>query len=74
MGARRGVRSGRRRGHGRESAHASEALRAKPVACTVQLALAGGSVTVGERLDTLHRQALATATHHVCVTGRATVS
>ncbi|WP_367573479.1 chorismate mutase [Streptomyces griseoaurantiacus] len=53
---------------------ATEALRAKPVACTVQLALAGGSATVRERLDTLHRQALGTATHHVCVTGRATVS
>jgi len=45
---------------------ATEELRDKPVACTVQLALAAGSVQ--ERLDTLHRQALRTATDSVCLT------
>ncbi|MDF6045419.1 chorismate mutase [Streptomyces sp. JH14] len=44
----------------------TQAWREKPVACTVQLALATGSGAVLERLDTLHRQALRTATHSVC--------
>ncbi len=44
----------------------TQELRDKPIACTVQLALAGGSGAVLERLDTLHRQALRTATHSVC--------
>ena len=46
----------------------TQALREKPVACTVQLALATGSGAVLERLDTLHRQALRAATHTVCRT------
>jgi chorismate mutase len=45
---------------------ATEELRDKPAACTVQLALAAGSGAVLERLDTLHRQALRTATDSVC--------
>ncbi|MET7787474.1 chorismate mutase [Streptomyces sp900116325] len=44
----------------------TQAWREKPVACTVQLALATGSGAVLERLDTLDRQALRTATHSVC--------
>ncbi|PZG16923.1 chorismate mutase AroQ, gamma subclass [Nonomuraea aridisoli] len=44
----------------------TEELRDKPVACTVQLALATGSGAVRERLDTLHRQALRVATQSVC--------
>lgn len=44
----------------------TEQLRAKPTACTVQLALASGSGAALERLDTLHRQALRAATHSVC--------
>ncbi|MFE5111359.1 chorismate mutase [Streptomyces sp. NPDC056663] len=44
----------------------TEELRDKPVACTVQLALAAGSGAVLEQLDTLHRQALRTATDSVC--------
>ncbi|MCQ4209976.1 chorismate mutase [Streptomyces longispororuber] len=44
----------------------TEELRDKPVACTVQLALAAGSGAVREQLDTLHRQALRTATDSVC--------
>ncbi|MFF0465157.1 chorismate mutase [Streptomyces mexicanus] len=47
----------------------TQALREKPVACTVQSALAAGSGAVLERLDTLHRQALGTATHSVCRPG-----
>lgn len=47
----------------------TEALRDKPVACTVQLALAAGSGAALEQLDTLHRQALRTATHSVCLPG-----
>ncbi|MBC2866360.1 chorismate mutase [Streptomyces mexicanus] len=47
----------------------TEHLRDKPVACTVQLALAAGSGAVLERLDTLHRQALGTATQSVCRSG-----
>ncbi|GHJ40884.1 chorismate mutase [Streptomyces sp. TS71-3] len=47
----------------------TEQLRDRPVACTVQLALAGGSGAVLERLDTLHRQALRTATDSVCHSG-----
>jgi chorismate mutase-like protein len=41
-------------------------VRDKPIACTVHLALAVGSGTVLERLDTLHRQALGTAVRSVC--------
>ncbi|GGJ58287.1 chorismate mutase [Streptomyces brasiliensis] len=44
----------------------TEELRDKLVACTVQLALAAGSGAALEQLDTLHRQALRTATHSVC--------
>jgi chorismate mutase-like protein len=44
----------------------TEELRERPIACTVQLALATGSGAVLERLDTLHRQALRTATQSVC--------
>jgi chorismate mutase len=44
----------------------TEALRERPIACMVQLALATGSGAVLERLDTLHRQALRTATQSVC--------
>ena len=44
----------------------TEQLRDKPIACAVQLALASGSGAALERLDTLHRQALRTATHSVC--------
>ncbi|TKA06425.1 chorismate mutase [Actinacidiphila oryziradicis] len=44
----------------------TEELRDKPVACTVQLALATESGAALERLDTLHRQALRTATQSVC--------
>ena len=44
----------------------TEELRDRPVACTVQLALATGSGAVRERLDGLHRQALRTATESVC--------
>ena len=47
----------------------TQVLREKPVACTVQLALASGSGAVLEHLDTLHRQALGTATHSVCRPG-----
>ncbi|WPB94328.1 chorismate mutase [Streptomyces malaysiensis] len=46
---------------------ATEGLRAKPIACAAQLALATGTGTILERLDTLHRQVLRTATHSVCV-------
>jgi chorismate mutase-like protein len=45
----------------------TQALREKPVACTVRLALATGSGAV--HLDTLHRQALVTATRSVCRPG-----
>ncbi|SEG82795.1 chorismate mutase [Actinacidiphila yanglinensis] len=41
-------------------------LRAQPVACTVQLTLADVTGAALERLDTLHRQALRTATDSVC--------
>ncbi|WP_328723439.1 chorismate mutase [Streptomyces sp. NBC_00247] len=44
----------------------TEGLRDRPVACTVQLALATGSSAVRERLDVLHRQTLRTATQSVC--------
>ncbi|WP_413760800.1 chorismate mutase [Streptomyces sp. MMBL 11-3] len=44
----------------------TEELRDRPVACTVQLALAAGSGAVRERLDTLHRQGLKAATESVC--------
>ncbi|WP_372351077.1 chorismate mutase [Streptomyces sp. KL116D] len=44
----------------------TEELRDKPVACTVQLALAAASGAVREELDTLHRQALRTAPDSVC--------
>lgn len=47
----------------------TQALREKPVACTVQLALATGSGAVLTHLDTLHHQALGTATHSVCRPG-----
>lgn len=47
----------------------TQELRDKPIACTVQLALAGGSGAVLERLDALHRQALRTATPSVCASG-----
>ncbi|MFF2330797.1 MULTISPECIES: chorismate mutase [unclassified Streptomyces] len=50
----------------------TERLRDKPIACTVQLALASGSGAAGERLDTLHRQALRAATHSVCRSSAAT--
>ncbi|MFE5211973.1 chorismate mutase [Streptomyces sp. NPDC056600] len=43
----------------------TEELR-EPIACTVQLALATRSGAVRERLDTLHREALRTATQSVC--------
>ncbi|GLY87996.1 chorismate mutase [Actinoallomurus iriomotensis] len=42
-------------------------LRDEPTACTVQLAVAAGSGAALERLDALHRQALAGAVHSVCV-------
>lgn len=42
-------------------------LREEPVACAVQLALASGSGATLERLDTLHRRALRTATDFVCL-------
>ncbi|GAA1560079.1 chorismate mutase [Kribbella lupini] len=41
-------------------------VRDKPIACTVHLALAVGSGTVLEGLNTLHRQALGTAVRSVC--------
>ncbi|MDH6522686.1 chorismate mutase-like protein [Streptomyces sp. SAI-135] len=44
----------------------TESLRNKPVTCSVQLALAEVSGAALERLDTLHRQALRTATDSVC--------
>jgi chorismate mutase len=44
----------------------TERLRDKPIACTVQLALATGSGAALERSDTLHRQALRAATRSVC--------
>ncbi|MFB9574161.1 MULTISPECIES: chorismate mutase [Streptomyces] len=44
----------------------TEELRERPIACMVQLALATGSGAVRERLDTLHREALRTATQSVC--------
>ncbi|MGW2277278.1 chorismate mutase [Streptomyces sp. NPDC001770] len=47
----------------------TQELRDSFIACTVQLALADGSGAVRERLDTLHRQALRTATRSVCGTG-----
>lgn len=47
----------------------TQQLRNRPLTCTVQLALAGGSGAVLEGLDALHRQALTTATHSVCRTG-----
>lgn len=46
----------------RNTAH----LRAQPVACAVQLALADVTGAARERLDSLHRQALRTATASVC--------
>jgi chorismate mutase len=44
----------------------TEHLRDKPVACTVQLTLAGVTGAARERLDTLHRRALSAATQSVC--------
>jgi chorismate mutase len=46
---------------------ATEKLRNKPVPCSAQLALSTGTGAMRERLDTLHRKALRTATHSVCV-------
>ncbi|MCX5400447.1 chorismate mutase [Streptomyces sp. NBC_00102] len=48
----------------------TERLRDNPVGCAAQLAPAGGSGAAREQLDTLHRQALRTATQSVCGTGR----
>ncbi len=45
---------------------ATQHLRSTPVGCTVQLALATQSGSILDRLDTLHRQALETATQSVC--------
>ncbi|MGW6792649.1 chorismate mutase [Streptomyces chartreusis] len=47
----------------------TEQVRGKPVACRVQLALAGVSGAAVEHLDALHRQALRTATDSVCRLG-----
>lgn len=44
----------------------TEQVRGKPVACRVQLALAGVSGAAAEHLDALHRQALRAATDSVC--------
>jgi chorismate mutase len=55
-----------------EEVKATEHLRDKPVACSVQLVLAGASGAALERLDTLHRQALRTATDRVCRPGEPT--
>ncbi|GAA2562999.1 hypothetical protein GCM10010423_77500 [Streptomyces levis] len=44
----------------------TEKVRSTPVACQVQLALAGVSGAAVEHLDPLHRQALRTATDSVC--------
>jgi chorismate mutase len=44
----------------------TQALRQQPVGCAVQLALATESGVVVDRLNTLHRQALATATQSAC--------
>jgi chorismate mutase len=44
----------------------TEKLRSHPVDCTVHLTLATLSGAVFDRLDTLHRQALTTATQSVC--------
>ncbi|GGT35662.1 chorismate mutase [Streptomyces althioticus] len=44
----------------------TEQVRDEPVACGVQLALAGVSGAAAEHLDALHRQALRTATGSVC--------
>ncbi|MQY40792.1 Secreted chorismate mutase [Streptomyces sp. RB17] len=44
----------------------TEHLRDKPVACSVQLTLADVTGAALEHLDTLHRQALRTATDSVC--------
>lgn len=52
----------------------TQELRDKPIACAVQLALAGGSGAALERLDTLHRQALRTASHSVCGSSASGVS
>ncbi|WP_435176331.1 chorismate mutase [Actinacidiphila sp. bgisy145] len=48
----------------------TEHLRDELVTCTVQLAVATGSGTALEGLDTLHRQALAVATGSVCRHGQ----
>ncbi len=45
---------------------ATQHVRDKPIACTVQLTLAGVSGAVVDHLDALHRQALRTATDSVC--------
>ncbi|MFG2306933.1 chorismate mutase [Actinacidiphila glaucinigra] len=50
----------------------TEPLRNKPVACSVQLTLAEVTGAAMERLDTLHRRALQTATDSVCSTGEPT--
>jgi chorismate mutase len=47
----------------------TEHLRDNSRACTVQLTLASGSGAALEGLDTLHRQALGTATASVCGSG-----
>lgn len=47
----------------------TERVRDRPVACSVQLALATASGASRERLDRLHRQALKAATPSVCRTG-----
>jgi chorismate mutase len=44
----------------------TEPLRGKPIDCSVQLTLAEVTGAAVERLDTLHRQALRTATDSVC--------
>ncbi|MFI8205480.1 chorismate mutase [Streptomyces sp. NPDC085937] len=44
----------------------TEQVRDKPVACGVQLALAGASGATVEHLDPLHRQALSAAVGSVC--------
>ena len=47
----------------------TEPVRDNPVACGVQLALAGMSGAAAKHLDGLHRQALRTATDSVCRPG-----
>ncbi|WP_236795039.1 chorismate mutase [Amycolatopsis sp. GM8] len=42
-------------------------VRGEPVSCTIHLALATGSAVLLDKLDALHRQALHTAVHAVCI-------